>query len=585
MFRHLGFAISALVLAAMALATPAARAAYPGQNGKFVWQNSRGLVVVDRNGDTQISSGGVIGPIGAQMYRSDSWPVFSPDGAWVAFQRREWKDPLAPGTATPDPGLFVVRADGTDLRKVYEFDGGGAPETRPTWSHDGSKIAFSYDGDVIIVNATGAANPRTVDVAGARISRPAWSPVADVFAVEYVRIDWTMGIGLLSAPEGGPPTLTSLISRSTKVFGSYLEPSWSPDGEKIAFTHGELNVAAGVGTARVDTINRDGTGHRAVFDFPGGYAEHPLWSPAGDWIVWKLSGGHSAGWEGAHPDGSARSMIAIEGIDTDWAACFRDCAGLLPIEADRDGDGVPDSSDSCPAQAGTASNNGCPVTAPPADGDGDGVPNATDSCPTQAGPASNNGCPVTTPPADGDGDGVPNATDSCPTQAGPASNSGCPRPVAPADRDRDGVADAADACPDVAAPGLPYGCPTAEPDTSGPDIVLPDSDRRIVATRSGVVRFAIGPTSEPAIGLLSLKTAGRVRVSNDARPKLIALGVRSFVAVAGQTMSANIQLAKPARGLLRKAGRIQARATVTLRDANGNATTRRYTFTIMAPRS
>ena len=34
---------------------------------------------------------------------------------------------------------------------------------------------------------------------------------------------------------------------------------------------------------------------------------------------------------------------------------------------------------------------------PPPDGDGDGVPDASDQCPAQAGPASNNGCPVAPP--------------------------------------------------------------------------------------------------------------------------------------------------------------------------------------------
>ena len=61
---------------------------------------------------------------------------------------------------------------------------------------------------------------------------------------------------------------------------------------------------------------------------------------------------------------------------------------------DGDGDGVPDTSDNCPAVAGPASNNGCPVGAP--DSDGDGTPDASDDCPAVAGPASNAGCPVST---------------------------------------------------------------------------------------------------------------------------------------------------------------------------------------------
>ena len=39
-----------------------------------------------------------------------------------------------------------------------------------------------------------------------------------------------------------------------------------------------------------------------------------------------------------------------------------------------------------------------PPQPPPADTDADGVPDAQDQCPATAGPASNNGCPVPAPP-------------------------------------------------------------------------------------------------------------------------------------------------------------------------------------------
>lgn len=53
--------------------------------------------------------------------------------------------------------------------------------------------------------------------------------------------------------------------------------------------------------------------------------------------------------------------------------------------ADRDGDKVPDEDDLCPDIPGKM--EGCPDT------DGDGLHDAADSCPKQAGPASNKGCP------------------------------------------------------------------------------------------------------------------------------------------------------------------------------------------------
>jgi hypothetical protein len=46
---------------------------------------------------------------------------------------------------------------------------------------------------------------------------------------------------------------------------------------------------------------------------------------------------------------------------------------------------------------------GDPVVLPPADTDKDGIPDTTDNCPAQSGPASNGGCPVVTTPAGGGG--------------------------------------------------------------------------------------------------------------------------------------------------------------------------------------
>jgi hypothetical protein len=80
--------------------------------------------------------------------------------------------------------------------------------------------------------------------------------------------------------------------------------------------------------------------------------------------------------------------------------------------------------------ARVCNNNTCSTVTPPppVDTDGDGVADSSDQCPTQAGPASNNGCPLPPPPTDTDGDGVPDGTDQCPNQPGPASNNGCPIP-------------------------------------------------------------------------------------------------------------------------------------------------------------
>lgn len=115
--------------------------------------------------------------------------------------------------------------------------------------------------------------------------------------------------------------------------------------------------------------------------------------------------------------------------------------------ADRDGDGVPDSTDSCPDQAGSSAAYGCP------DRDGDSIADTQDACPDQAGLPANNGCPAPSV-SDRDGDGIADTADACVDQPGSLHTDGCP------DADADAVADNADACP--SEPGSPErsGCPT-----------------------------------------------------------------------------------------------------------------------------
>jgi hypothetical protein len=221
------------------------------------------------------------------------------------------------------------------------------------------------------------------------------------------------------------------------------------------------------------------------------------------------------------------------------------------------------------------------------------VPDAADSCPTQAGPASNHGCPVVPPPADSDGDGIPNNSDSCPTQAGPASNHGCPAAVALRDRDNDGVADSADLCPDKAAPGQLDGCPATtsgpaagshDTDTTAPTITVIATGHRIAATRTGVVKFKIGTASEPASGVLRLKTAAKLKTSKSGKSKIITLGSKPFQTNQGRSISVKIALKTAVLRLLREHGPLTARATITLRDGAGNTTIKTYSFIIEAPR-
>ncbi len=117
------------------------------------------------------------------------------------------------------------------------------------------------------------------------------------------------------------------------------------------------------------------------------------------------------------------------------------------VEADTDNDGIVDSKDKCPAVAGIAKYDGCPVP----DTDGDGINDENDKCISVKGLPKYDGCPV----PDTDKDGINDEEDKCPTVAGVARYQGCPIP----DKDGDGINDEEDKCPDVKGVRENAGCP------------------------------------------------------------------------------------------------------------------------------
>ncbi len=129
-------------------------------------------------------------------------------------------------------------------------------------------------------------------------------------------------------------------------------------------------------------------------------------------------------------------------------------------QRDTDGDGVPDSLDTCPRepedQDGYQDADGCPDD----DNDGDGLPDSLDKCPNQTedqdGYQDADGCPDD----DNDGDGIPDLKDRCPNRPedrdGYQDTDGCPDD----DNDGDGILDAKDQCPDEPGSAANNGCPS-----------------------------------------------------------------------------------------------------------------------------
>ena len=132
---------------------------------------------------------------------------------------------------------------------------------------------------------------------------------------------------------------------------------------------------------------------------------------------------------------------------------------VATLVKDTDGDGIPDTEDNCPNEAGPRENKGCPDT----DTDGDGIVNRKDKCPDKAGPPERDGCPE----EDKDKDGIVDSKDKCPDDPedkdGFEDADGCPDP----DNDKDGILDKDDKCPNEPETKNGYqdedGCPDEVP--------------------------------------------------------------------------------------------------------------------------
>jgi len=202
---------------------------------------------------------------------TDSEPVWSPDGAKIAFTRNH--------------AIYVMNADGTGLTRLTSdavFVGG------PAWSPDGQRIAFAeLNGGVWVVQADGT-NPHLLSGG----YQPAWSPDGSKIAFTSGRVgDGSAEIYVMNADGSAPSNLTAPGSQ----FGD-VGPAWSPDGKKLAFSRlwcGAYDEAyqCELFDYFVVVMNADGSGGRLVVDLPGttpgdaGPSPDPAWSPDGSRIA------------------------------------------------------------------------------------------------------------------------------------------------------------------------------------------------------------------------------------------------------------------------------------------------------------
>lgn len=179
-----------------------------------------------------------------------------------------------------------VRSDGTQPRVV--FDGNGAVVQNPSWSPDGTRIAFASDMDgpfsIYTMNADGSDIQRLTTPEQETLDEsPIWSP--DGSSIAFSRTyepRSTTDLLVIRADGSGLTNLTNLDD-----YIRALWPTWSSDGSRLAFVRYR---PTGYRTYAGDTylIGADGSGLQRLTDIPGG-AMWPSWSPDDEHITFVVS--------------------------------------------------------------------------------------------------------------------------------------------------------------------------------------------------------------------------------------------------------------------------------------------------------
>ena len=164
-------AVLAACLLVLVATEKSAKAAFPGQNGKIVFQRAASnsdtnteIYMMDPDGANQTNLTNNPAP--------DYDPTVSADGAKIAFESGR----------DGNMEIYAMNADGTNQTRLTNALGS---DSAPAWSPDGTKIAFVStrastttiaNGDIYVINANGSGQT-SVTSGSENDNLPSWQPL------------------------------------------------------------------------------------------------------------------------------------------------------------------------------------------------------------------------------------------------------------------------------------------------------------------------------------------------------------------------------------------------------------------------
>jgi Tol biopolymer transport system component len=155
----------------------------------------------------------------------------------------------------PHQGIFIINADGSEKKQLTTAG------YNPSWSPDGTRLAFERDGEIYLIHADGT-NLTQLTNDSLDYVAPFWSPdgtrlVSGALEDPYIHIIQSDGSG---------------TSSLTRLPGSTNRPTWSPDGTQIACASYRDNQSD------IYMVNADGTNPINLTNHPA-RDTRPTWSP------------------------------------------------------------------------------------------------------------------------------------------------------------------------------------------------------------------------------------------------------------------------------------------------------------------